>query len=120
LILPPDFLTLTASGLRHVPRYLKALRIRVERAHSAPAQDLQKEKIAAPHDERLAEAGRRVAAIEVPASRRAAEEVLAAYRLMVAEYRVSIFAQELKTVIPVSAKRLRRQEEELFGMLGLG
>ncbi|MFW8600425.1 ATP-dependent RNA helicase HrpA [Desulfobacterota bacterium M19] len=121
LILPPDFLiTLTTSGLRHVPRYLKALRIRVERAHAAPAQDLKKEEIVAPCDERLAEAVRRAAAIEVPASRRAVEEVLEKYRLMIAEYRVSIFAQELKTVIPVSAKRLRRQEDELFEMLGPG
>jgi ATP-dependent helicase HrpA len=35
---------------------------------------------------------------------------------MVEEYKVSVFAQELKTAIPVSAKRLGKKLEEIARM----
>ena len=38
-------------------------------------------------------------------------EPLAHYRWMLEEYRVSLFAQQLGTQLPVSAKRLRQQWE---------
>jgi ATP-dependent helicase HrpA len=34
---------------------------------------------------------------------------------MVQEFRVAVFAQELKTVVPVSDKRLRKQLEKITG-----
>jgi ATP-dependent helicase HrpA len=36
---------------------------------------------------------------------------------MVEEYKVSVFAQELKTAIPVSAKRLQEKMRELERMV---
>jgi ATP-dependent helicase HrpA len=34
-------------------------------------------------------------------------------RWMLQEYRVSLFAQEMKTLIPVSAKRIKQQIEKI-------
>lgn len=89
---PPDFLAVTPhSRLPHLPRYLKALLVRGERAHLHPAKDAEKAKALLPfHDW----------ARRTPFDRR--EEV----RWLLEEFRVSIFAPELGTAVPVSAKRI--------------
>ena len=90
---PPDFLARTPRAqLAHLPRYLRAMQIRGERAWLSPAKDAEKTKRLAPFldwEKRL------------PAARREA------FRWMLEEFRVSIFAQELGTTEPVSAQRLR-------------
>jgi ATP-dependent helicase HrpA len=45
--------------------------------------------------------------------KRAADPELVRYRWMLEELRVSLFAQELKTSIPVSIQRLEKQWESL-------
>ena len=45
--------------------------------------------------------------------------VVAAYARMVEELRISLFAQEVKTAFPVSAKRLDQAWEEVRGMVRL-
>jgi len=103
-ILPNNFLTtFDQQQLAAVPRYLEALRIRAERAVQAPAKDAGKEALLRPHAERLASC----AAILAPS--RELARLIEAYRQAVAEYRISLFAQELKTLFPVSAKRLEKQ-----------
>ena len=90
---PPDFLARTPRArLPHLPRYLRAMQIRGERAWLSPAKDAEKAKQLAPfHDweERA------------PAARREA------FRWILEEFRVSLFAQELGTAEPVSAQRLK-------------
>jgi ATP-dependent helicase HrpA len=44
---------------------------------------------------------------------RADKDLLSQYRWMVEEYRVSLFAQELRTPYPVSSKRLNTLWDEL-------
>jgi ATP-dependent helicase HrpA len=90
---PPDFLARTPHArLPHLSRYLRAMQIRGERAWLSPAKDAEKAKHLAPfHDWEK----------RVPAARREA------FRWMLEEFRVSIFAQELGTAEPVSAQRLK-------------
>ncbi len=87
-----DFLAKTSPAqLLHLPRYLKAMLTRGERAFLNPAKDLDKAKALADyHDWRSY----------------AKPEHVETIRWMLEEFRVSIFAPELGTAQPVSAKRL--------------
>ncbi|MGV1098616.1 ATP-dependent RNA helicase HrpA [Thiovibrio sp. JS02] len=107
-IVPPDFLQWMAR--RRFPaicRYLKALRIRIERAQVAPGKEAAKTARVAVHEERYARAA---AKKEASAELR---EKLAEYREMIEEFKVSLFAQELGTAYPVSEKRLEKKWQEL-------
>ncbi|MCW8125002.1 ATP-dependent RNA helicase HrpA [Microbulbifer halophilus] len=94
--------------LRQYGRYLKAITMRLEKAALDPNRDrrLQAEfgKAAEPW---LALAER-----HTPRAL-AAEPQLQQYRWMLEEFRVSLFAQSLKTLMPVSAKRLHKLWQEI-------
>ena len=92
-----------SDWLPHLPRYLDAINLRLDKLEHAPSKDRQRaDSILAlweawkTHRDDLA---------EDPETLR--------YRWMLEEFRVSLFAQPLKTVIPVSEKRLRREWEAL-------
>lgn len=93
--------------LPHVARYLKALLVRVERSALNPAKDRERMAMLAPYLEKAA----RVRAVRVLSAdmRRIAEE----FRWMIEEYKVSLFAQEIGTAVPVSPKRLDALWEQL-------
>jgi ATP-dependent helicase HrpA len=44
-------------------------------------------------------------------------EALDVFRWMIEEFKVSVFAQELKTPFPVSAKRLEEKKQEIQRMV---
>ncbi|MDB6073963.1 MAG: hrpB 1 [Verrucomicrobiaceae bacterium] len=91
-LVPLDLLSRTPhSQLQHLPRYLKAIQVRAERASINPVKDADKAQQI--EDFNGWEA-------YVP---RAQHE---AFRWMLEEYRVQVFAQELGTAQPVSIKRL--------------
>ena len=101
----PDFLTATPwEWLQHYPRYFRAVRLRFDKLRGGSlARDRQ-------HCEEITariEAYRQRAEAHGPAILRDPE--LVQYRWMLEECRVSLFAQELGTSIPISAKRLDRQ-----------
>jgi ATP-dependent helicase HrpA len=107
-LVPPDFLARhDAAGLARLPRYLKALRIRSERAHAVPAKDAAKAAQLAPFQDRLAQYPQPA---QLSPNKKA---LLAEYRLMLEEYKVSLFAQELKTRFPVSPQRLEEKWREV-------
>jgi ATP-dependent helicase HrpA len=107
-LLPPRFLErFPYERLPHLARYLKALLIRVERATLNPAKDQERVQQLSPYVEALRELEAR------PARSLEARRHLEAYRWMVEEYKVSLFAQEVGTAVPVSRQRLDRQLEEL-------
>ncbi len=111
LLVPADFLQwATRSRLAAICRYLKALRIRVERAQVSPGKDMSKAKQIIIHEERYA----RIASRENPPA--ILRQHLQEYREMLEEFKVSLFAQELGTAYPISDKRLDKkwQEIELF------
>jgi ATP-dependent helicase HrpA len=100
--LAPGFLAaVTARHLPDLTRYLSALAIRAERAHDRPERD----------QERAAEIAALQRALdareaEMRPERRGDSDVAAARRL-IAEYRIALFAQPMKTAVPVSAKRIQ-------------
>ena len=107
-LVPADFLQWVERGrLPAMCRYLKALRIRVERAQLSPAKDALKAGQAASHEERYAQAVR----VENPSA--ALWKHLREYREMIEEFKVSLFAQELGTAYPVSEKRLDKKWREI-------
>ena len=109
MILPPDFLNeATETYLAGAERYFRALRIRMERAHVDPAKDATKAAQVAPFLERLA---------LLPQDKRTSPDrrlMEAEYRRMLEEFKVSLFAPEIKTALPVSAKRLENKWQELL------
>jgi ATP-dependent helicase HrpA len=88
-------------------RYCRALQIRIERAYVSPGKDKAKAAQLAPHAEKLEK-------ITVTNPSPACLELLQEYRTMLAEYKVSLFAQEMKTEIPVSARRLEKKWQDIL------
>jgi ATP-dependent helicase HrpA len=103
-LLTPGFLReLLSARLAHYPRYLKAMRLRGERLRQDPAKDQQRMLQVLPYWRAYLQ--HRAAGAD------AAD--LAELRWLIEEWRVSLFAQELKTAEPVSAKRLAKALAEL-------
>jgi ATP-dependent helicase HrpA len=105
-LLAPGFLARTPwERLQHLPRYLKAAGLRLDKLRADPARDAQRMAELAPLELALRrELGAR-ARLGGPV--RAAAE-LEQFGWLLEELRVSLFAQELRTPVPVSAKRLAK------------
>ncbi|HEY8328341.1 MAG TPA: DUF3418 domain-containing protein [Rhodanobacter sp.] len=98
-LLTPGFLReLPTARLTQFPRYLKAMRLRGERLRQDPAKDQQRMLQVMPYWRAFLQ--------HRAAGANAAD--LAELRWLIEEWRVSLFAQELKTAEPVSAKRLAK------------
>jgi ATP-dependent helicase HrpA len=109
-LVPRRFLAaIPFAQLTHLPRYLKALTTRMERAKLNPVKDRERVQLLAPY---LAALKKLEANPPKPAE---ARQWLEEFRWMVEEYKVSLFAQELGTAVPVSPKRLNQQLEQLAG-----
>ncbi|HXX84473.1 MAG TPA: ATP-dependent RNA helicase HrpA [Casimicrobiaceae bacterium] len=104
----PGFFSATPwMQLAHLPRYLQALQRRLAKYHSDPGRD-------AKHAEALGALWERYQARhEANRVAQSAEPALEAYRWLLEELKVSLFAQELKTAQPVSYKRLEKAWTEL-------
>jgi ATP-dependent helicase HrpA len=103
-LLPKRFLeTVPYEQLTHYPRYLKALLTRVERAKLNPIKDQERARQLAPYQEAL----RKLEAS--PSKSMEARRHINELRWMIEEFKVSLFAQELGTAIPISVKRLDQQ-----------
>lgn len=103
LVFPGFAESVSDARLAEYPRYLEACRIRLTRARLNPAGDERKQAQIAPYWERYETF---VTAKPRPPHDAAALE---AYRWLVEEFRVSLFAQELRTPVPASAKRLEEK-----------
>jgi ATP-dependent helicase HrpA len=109
-LLPKRFFSTTPwERLQHLPRYLKALKLRLEKYPGAVDRDTR-------HAQAVNELWQRWESRQAAA--RKSGEVLPAleeFRWLIEELRVSLFAQELKTPFPVSVKRLEKIWSELSG-----
>jgi len=104
-LLPPDFIEATAAPwVEELDRYLQAIRRRIARLAGNLARDAELMQRVQP----FAAALGALVAEPLPSQARAAAQQL---RWMIEEFRVSLFAQELKTRLPVSEKRLAEQLE---------
>jgi len=102
-LMPHDFVVATPwERLQHFPRYLKAVVLRLDKLRADPARD--------------ARAAAEIAQFETLLHREEARQrkggavdpQLVQFRWLLEELRVQAFAQELRTPVPVSAKRLTK------------
>lgn len=101
-IIPPNFLdSFIFSEVEDKQRYMKALILRMTRAHADFQKDQKKAKLLQPHVTRL----RQICHDTEMRSRECLEKV-DEYKRMIQEYRISLFSPELKTKLGVSEKKL--------------
>lgn len=100
-LFPKEFLiSIPAKSFSNYPRYLSAIALRLEKFRDAPDADREKmeniHKLEAPFARKLSELkGQKDARMEE-------------FRWLLEELRVSLFAQRLRTPMPVSIKRLQK------------
>ena len=106
-LLAPGFATRTPwAQWPRLPIYLKAMTLRLEKYSSNPARDAAREADIQELEQMWQEKTDSLVKQGQPVS-----DDLAAFRWMIEELRVSLFAQELKTPYPVSVKRLLKEWE---------
>jgi len=91
--------------MQHMPRYLKAINVRLDKLRANPARDAQSLVQMQPL---LQQWQRRLSALQGER-----DERLEDFGWMLQELRVSLFAQELKTPVIVSVKRLQKMLAEM-------
>jgi ATP-dependent helicase HrpA len=105
-LLPKGFVSSTdATRLPHVARYLKAASARLDKLRADPARDAHRLAEIAPMLQNFVRAQ---AALKGRRDPRLEE-----FRWLLEELRVSLFAQELRTPMPVSLKRLQKVWESI-------
>ena len=102
----PGFIASTPyEWLQHVPRYVKGIETRLKKLFNAGLnRDIQLMITVSPYVRQYVErrAKHRLEGIT-------ADPALETFGWMLEEYRVSLFAQELKTAMPISPQRLEKQ-----------
>ena len=94
------FFEVNLDRLRQFPRYLKGIKYRLQKAPHLGAKDMQFTKEIANYwveYEKLCQ-------VVAPDEYSSLDDI----RWMIEEYRISLFAQSLRTKIPISAKRIRK------------
>jgi ATP-dependent helicase HrpA len=108
-LVPADFPSGVPTALwQHLPRYLKALGRRLDKAPGNQKRDA----------ELMARVRPAVRALEQASAQRHSDEQHAEIQRLqwlIEELRVSLFAQDLKTAVPVSEKRVQEQIERAQG-----
>jgi len=107
-LLPNGFIvSVPYARLKHIPRYLEAVGVRLDKFASNPARDAQWQETLANWwrlwNQRL----------ETDRARGVRNPKLEEFRWMLEELRVSLWAQQLKTPYPVSFKRVEKAWEEI-------
>ena len=99
---PPDFISLyDESRLDHIPRYLKALIIRSQRALVDLDKDQAKAAGVRPYAEKLDVISKNLS----PEASDEKKDAVADLFWLIEEFKVSVFAQELKTAVKISPRR---------------
>jgi ATP-dependent helicase HrpA len=107
-LVPKRFVVETPwAQLQHLPRYLKAVQLRIEKWRTDPVRDAQRLAELRPLEQRWL---RRLAELKGQRDARLDE-----FRWLLEELRVGLFAQELRTAQPVSVKRLERAWAQIGG-----
>lgn len=105
---PPGFISKERmERLAHVPRYLRAISVRLERMPNGPQKDQSKAEQVVPLWNSWREQREKLL------SRGVTAEELEAFRWLVEELRVSLFAPELKAAVPVSPQKLAEMWKSL-------
>ncbi len=99
--------------LTHIARYIKAIDIRAQRASVNFEKDELKAKKLKIYVDGLNEMLKKLSSFVSEEKKQAIEE----YFWLIEEYKVSVFAQELKTALPVSEKKLDKKLKEIERMV---
>ncbi|NBB78681.1 MAG: DUF3418 domain-containing protein, partial [Verrucomicrobia bacterium] len=102
-VAPPNLLTTYEfTDLPHLTRYLKGMQLRAQRARESIQRDIDKSQRIAPFENKLAQ-------LEQLAAKIAPQSTfhrIKPYKMLLEEFKISIYAQELGTAQKVSEKRL--------------
>jgi len=113
-LMPDNFIELyTTDRMQSVVRYLKAIIRRAERGRADIDKDRKKAANIKPFTDYLNEM---IRSIE-PTTSSEKREAIEAFYWMIEEFKVSQFAQELKTPYPVSIKKLKQQVSQIHRMI---
>jgi ATP-dependent helicase HrpA len=113
-LVPDTFVLLyDRQRLLHVVRYLKAVSVRAQRGYTDLEKDRSRQALVAPFIEHLHHLLQSMDESTSVEKRAAVED----YFWMIEEYKVSVFAQEVGTDGPVSAKRLKQRIGEIGRMV---
>ena len=113
-LVPANFMALYDSGrFGDLERYVRAVGVRARRAQLDFEKDRAKAAPLGPVIERFQAQLEALTADSTPQKRAALEEAF----WMIEEFKVSLFAQELKTAFPVSAKRVTAKLAEIERMV---
>ncbi|WER47151.1 ATP-dependent RNA helicase HrpA [Cupriavidus sp. WKF15] len=97
------------TQLVHFPRYLKGIAMRVDKLKGDPARDTQRVQEMAPLLQQWQRAEKQLRT----QGKGAADARLDEFRWMLEELRIALFAQELRTPVPMSVKRLQKVWEAM-------
>lgn len=111
LVTPRFVREIERDHLQHLPRYIKAHHVRLDRLKSGGPPALTRDDAALADWQRLWQSYERRA--RELARNGVQDERLEQFRWQLEELRVSLFAQELKTPLPVSVKRLEKAWQQL-------
>ncbi len=113
-LMPQNFLELYSQDrIDHLPRYLRTLAIRAERGCLDLEKDQQRTGQLSVYHRRLEAILKALSPLSTPEKRSRVED----FFWLLEEYKVSVFAQELKTTVPVSPKRLDAMLAEIDKMI---
>jgi len=114
LLMPGNFLEVySREELSHLPRFLKAREVRLERGAYDPGKDRKKAEQIQGFEELLREMKEGLSPNATNEKRLAVER----FQWMIEELRVSVFAPELTTAFKVSPKRLRNTADDIRRMV---
>jgi ATP-dependent helicase HrpA len=105
--------TLTLHQLRQYHRYLKGIQRRIEKLKNNPQRDRILRQQIQPHWQNYQQFISKEKNNSINFSQQQ-QIILQDYRWMLEEFRVSLFAQELGTAIPISEKRLKKKWREIL------
>ncbi len=113
-LMPQNFLDLyDEERMVQLDRYIKSISIRALRGCNNPEKDRQRSERLSLYRQRLEALLKELSPLSSPNKR----QILEDFFWLLEEYKVSLFAQELKTMVPVSAERLDRMLAEIDRMI---
>ena len=113
-LIPDTFIDLYGDDrLVCMGRYIKAISIRAQRGLINLEKDQQKTKKLSTYTQSLEKLLKELTSLTSDEKRKSIEE----FFWLLEEYKISLFAQELKTALPVSQKRLDRKLIEIEQMV---
>ncbi len=113
-LVPDNFMEIyNFERLGHLPRYIKAVEIRARRA----SVNFEKEQLKAAELKRFSSGLDQLLKTLSPSASPEKRDALEEFYWLFEEYKVSLFAQELKTVVPVSETRLQEAMDEIERMI---